>query len=415
MNYREAYGMHASNGILFNHESPLRGETFVTRKVTRAVAAIEPASRTSSIIGNLDAKRDWGHARDYVEGMWRILQQDKPDDYVLATGETHTVREFVERAFAVVGRKIDWKGKGADEVGLDAKTGDSAGRDRPALFPPDRGRSSCSAIASKARRELGWTHTCQLRSAGDRNGRERSEDLMRWPEVMTPPARLTTSPASGSGSPAIAAWSAARWCGGCGARTASILTAGRAELDLLRQAAVEHWMATHKPHAVFLAAATVGGILANDTRPADFLYDNLVDRDQPDRGVAPRRRREAAVPRLVLHLSAARAAADARGRAADRAARADQPMVRGRQDRRHHAVPRLSPAIWLRFHLRDADQSLRPGRQFRSAIEPRGAGADRQGACGQAEQGARSSWSGARARRGANSSMSTISPTRWCS
>src|SRR5499425_1065255 len=122
VNYREAYGFHASNGILFNHEGPTRGETFVTRKITRGVAAIELGLQDALFLGNLDAKRDWGHARDYVEGMWRILQYPEPDDYVLATGETHSVREFVERAFAEVGRKIAWKGKGVDEVGRDART-----------------------------------------------------------------------------------------------------------------------------------------------------------------------------------------------------------------------------------------------------------------------------------------------------
>src|SRR5688572_22727664 len=108
VNYREAYGMHASNGILFNHEGPTRGETFVTRKITRAVAAISAGRQQRLYLGNLDAKRDWGHARDYVEGMWRMLQQDEPDDYVLATGETHSVREFVARAFSEVGMAIDW-------------------------------------------------------------------------------------------------------------------------------------------------------------------------------------------------------------------------------------------------------------------------------------------------------------------
>ena len=112
VNYREAYGMHASNGILFNHESPMRGETFVTRKITRAVAGIELGLQRALYLGNLDAKRDWGHARDYVEGMWLMLQQDKPDDYVLATGETHSVREFVELAFGEVGRRIVWQGNG---------------------------------------------------------------------------------------------------------------------------------------------------------------------------------------------------------------------------------------------------------------------------------------------------------------
>jgi GDPmannose 4,6-dehydratase len=114
VNYREAYGMHASNGILFNHESPLRGETFVTRKITRAVAAIAAGKQDKLFLGNIDAKRDWGHAKDYVAGMWAMLQQETPDDYVLATGETHPVREFVDLAFAEVGRKIVWKGQGVD-------------------------------------------------------------------------------------------------------------------------------------------------------------------------------------------------------------------------------------------------------------------------------------------------------------
>ena len=113
-NYREAYGLHASNGILFNHEGPTRGETFVTRKITRGVAAIELGLQDTLYLGNLDAERDWGHARDYVEGMWRIVQQDQPDDYVLATGEKHSVREFVETAFAHVGKRIEWQGSGRE-------------------------------------------------------------------------------------------------------------------------------------------------------------------------------------------------------------------------------------------------------------------------------------------------------------
>src|SRR2546421_2691956 len=123
VNYREAYNMHASNGILFNHEGPTRGETFVTRKITRAVAAIELGLQDRLFLGNLDAKRDWGHARDYVEGMWRILQQPTPDDYVLATGDTHSVREFVESAFSQIGIRIAWKGEGVDEEGFDGASG----------------------------------------------------------------------------------------------------------------------------------------------------------------------------------------------------------------------------------------------------------------------------------------------------
>jgi GDPmannose 4,6-dehydratase len=122
VNYREAYGMHLTNGILFNHESPRRGQTFVTRKITTAVARIHEGIDKCLYLGNIDAKRDWGHARDYVEGMWRMLQQDEPDDYVLATGETHTVREFVEKAFKVVGTTIKWTGETGtvDEIGVDA-------------------------------------------------------------------------------------------------------------------------------------------------------------------------------------------------------------------------------------------------------------------------------------------------------
>src|SRR6201984_553120 len=123
INYREAYGMHASNGILFNHEGSTRGETFVTRKITRAVAAIELGLQNKLFLGNLSPKRDWGHARDFVEGMWRIVQQPEPDDYVLATGESHSIREFVEKAFACVGRRIDWQGEGAAERGLAPVTG----------------------------------------------------------------------------------------------------------------------------------------------------------------------------------------------------------------------------------------------------------------------------------------------------
>src|SRR5213595_997152 len=124
VNYREAYGFHASNGILFNHESPIRGETFVTRKITRAVASIECGLQQKLFLGNLDAMRDWGHARDFVEGMWLMLQQERPDDYVLATGEAHSVREFVEKAFAHVDRTIVWRGRGLAEKGVDKSTGE---------------------------------------------------------------------------------------------------------------------------------------------------------------------------------------------------------------------------------------------------------------------------------------------------
>ncbi|WP_264050830.1 GDP-mannose 4,6-dehydratase [Methylobacterium flocculans] len=158
VNYREAYGMHASNGILFNHESPNRGETFVTRKITRAVAAIEAGLQDTLFLGNLDAKRDWGHARDYVEGMWRILQQDAGDDYVLATGELHSVREFVEKSFALTGRTIAWRGTGVAEEGYDARTGDVLVRIDGRYFRPTE-VDLLLGDPSKARTKLGWSHT----------------------------------------------------------------------------------------------------------------------------------------------------------------------------------------------------------------------------------------------------------------
>jgi GDPmannose 4,6-dehydratase len=136
VNYREAYKIHASNGILFNHESPIRGETFVTRKITRAVAAIDQGLEDTLYLGNIDAERDWGHARDYIEGMWLILQQSDPDDYVLATGESHSVREFVELAFSVVNRIIIWSGSGVDEVGRDEASGEILVRIDPTYYRP---------------------------------------------------------------------------------------------------------------------------------------------------------------------------------------------------------------------------------------------------------------------------------------
>ncbi|OYU48982.1 MAG: GDP-mannose 4,6-dehydratase [Rhizobiales bacterium PAR1] len=158
VNYREAYGMHASNGILFNHESPLRGETFVTRKITRAVAAIHLGFQDKLFLGNLDAKRDWGHAKDYVEGMWRILQQPEGDDYVLATGETHPVREFVEHAFAATGVSLVWKGSGVDEIGFDAKTGRALVAVDPRYFRPTE-VDLLIGNPAKAHAKLGWKHT----------------------------------------------------------------------------------------------------------------------------------------------------------------------------------------------------------------------------------------------------------------
>lgn len=162
VNYREAYGMHASNGILFNHESPLRGETFVTRKITRAVAAIHLGRQDKLYLGNLDAKRDWGHAREYVEGMWRMLQQDEPDDYVLATGETTAVRDFVQWAFEDVGITLEWRGEGVDEKGYDTATGKCLVEVDPRYFRPTE-VELLLGDPTKAKEKLGWTHKTPVR------------------------------------------------------------------------------------------------------------------------------------------------------------------------------------------------------------------------------------------------------------
>jgi GDPmannose 4,6-dehydratase len=157
VNYRESFGLHASNGILFNHESPHRGVNFVTRKIARGAAAVSLGLQDSISLGNLDVQRDWGHARDYVEGMWRMVQQSEGDDYVLATGESHTVRDFVERAFACVGRHLQWRGDGVAEQGIDADSGSVLVE----IDPAHMRRTEISrrrGDASKAHEKLGWRH-----------------------------------------------------------------------------------------------------------------------------------------------------------------------------------------------------------------------------------------------------------------
>jgi len=162
VNYREAYGIHASNGILFNHESPIRGETFVTRKISRAVAAIHLGLQENLYLGNLDAKRDWGHARDYAEGMWRILQQDEADDFILGTGESHSVRDFVELAFREIGIRVVWRGCGMDETGIDAASQRVLVKIDRRYFRPTEVDHLVSD-PSKARQKLGWRHTVSFK------------------------------------------------------------------------------------------------------------------------------------------------------------------------------------------------------------------------------------------------------------
>jgi len=178
VNYREAYGMHASNGILFNHESPLRGETFVTRKVTRAVAAIHHGRQDRLYLGNLHARRDWGHAREYVRGMWLMLQRDEPDDYVLATGEATLVRDFVSHAFAQIGVSLVWEGQGLEEKGKDPATGRVLVEVDPRYFRPTE-VDLLVGDAAKAHRVLGWRHEIGWRQLCAEMVRE---DLKRLPD-----------------------------------------------------------------------------------------------------------------------------------------------------------------------------------------------------------------------------------------
>ena len=247
VNYREAYGMHASNGILFNHESPMRGETFVTRKITRAVAAIELGLQDKLYLGNLDAKRDWGHARDYVEGMWLMLQQDEPDDYVLATGETHSVREFVEWAFAEIG--ID------DRLARQRASTRRASTPRPAAclvevdpryFRPTEVDLLHRRSQQGASRSSAGRHETSVRRAGRARWCARiwSRSHARAAPRMTEGC-LTDLPARRQarlGRRATAAWSARRSCAARGARTArSDRRAARASISRARPRSSAGW------------------------------------------------------------------------------------------------------------------------------------------------------------------------------
>jgi len=156
VNYREAYGIFACNGILFNHESPVRGETFVSRKITRALTRIHVGLQEALHLGNLDSRRDWGHARDYVRAQWLMLQQDQPEDFVIATGKQYSVRDFVNAAGSLLGMKIEWRGEGTDEVGIDSATGRTLVRIDPRYFRPTE-VDTLLGDPAKAREKLGWT------------------------------------------------------------------------------------------------------------------------------------------------------------------------------------------------------------------------------------------------------------------
>jgi GDP-L-fucose synthase len=277
VNYRDAYQLHASNGILFNHEGPTRGETFVTRKITRAVAAMEAGSGQKLYLGNLDARRDWGHARDFVEGMWRIVQQDKPDDYVLATTAPHRPRV----AEAALRRSASSCG-GMEVVSMkriDVVTG-SARRNRSARRRPTE-VGHLVGDPRKARERLGWRHTVSSRISFAKWSKPTDSVFPKSRAArevfMTTAGRLKlrfdgrpTRLGRGTRRDGRPGAASRAWWEDLSA------TVDRRALDLRRQAETEQWLAAHRPEVVFVAAATVGGILANDTRPAEFLYDNLL-------------------------------------------------------------------------------------------------------------------------------------------
>ncbi|MBI4098691.1 MAG: GDP-mannose 4,6-dehydratase [Candidatus Magasanikbacteria bacterium] len=287
INYRESYGMFICNGILFNHESPRRGETFVTRKITRGLARIKAGLDQTLFLGNLDARRDWGYAKEYVEAMWRMLQQEQPDDYVIATGENHTIREFVERAAGMIGYDIVWVGKGMDECGIDKATGRVLIKIEPRYYRPAE-VDALQGDASKAKRVLGF----EPKTSFDELTRMMMEhDLKKY--------GLALSPFSSSSAAVFNQSSAVSAYGGI-AKDAKIYVAGHRglvgsaivrnleskgyanivtrthdELNLGDERAVAAFFEQEKPEYVFLAAARVGGIVANQEAKGQMFYDNM--------------------------------------------------------------------------------------------------------------------------------------------
>ncbi|MDB5490610.1 MAG: ger1 [Micavibrio sp.] len=257
--YRQSYGIHASNGILFNHESPVRGVDFVTRKIARAVARGEPL-----VLGNLDARRDWGHARDYVEGMWLMLQQKNPGDYVLATGQAHSVRDFVEAAYRHTGTSIFWTGTGTAEKGMCVKTKRILVTVDKKLFRPAE-VNHLRGDAGKAKRILGWMpRTTFPQLVAEMVDAERNGGM----HVLLRNKRIWVAGETGMVGRAVLRQLEDNGC--------TVLSAPHDTLDLRNQDAAATWIAAAKPDVIILAAATVGGIEANRTRPGEFLYDNMM-------------------------------------------------------------------------------------------------------------------------------------------
>ena len=281
-NYRDSYGLFAVNGILFNHESPRRGETFVTRKITKGLSRVKLGLQDKIYVGNLEAKRDWGYAKDYVEGMWLMLQQDRPEDYVLATGETHSVRELIEEACRLLEIDLVWRGEGLSEQGVDRRTEQVIIVIDQRYFRPSE-VDLLIGDYSKAKLKLGWEPTVKFKdlvklmveadyvkeSQGLSLSSTTVSSAKESSEFMPKTAKIFVAGHKGLVGSALVRQLRAKGYNNLVLRT-------RTELDLLDQTAVKNFFETEKPEFVFLAAARVGGIMANKEHKADFIYENLL-------------------------------------------------------------------------------------------------------------------------------------------
>ena len=319
MNYREAYGLFACNGILFNHESPLRGETFVSRKITRALTRIHVGLQETLHLGNLDARRDWGHARDYVRAQWLMLQQREPEDFVVATGKQHSVRDFVVLAGELLGMDIEWRGKGVERWASTATAAATIVRVDPRYFRPAEVETLLGdpSKAREARLAAEITFDALVGEMIERELARRARRLVARRLQSLSPSRIARMPltkhsliyVAGHRGMVGAAVVRALERAGYG----NLLLRTRAELDLTEQAAVRDFFSAQRPEAVILAAARVGGIHANSTRPALFIRDNILIQANVIDAAQRTGDEETRVFGFKLHLPATCAAADQGG------------------------------------------------------------------------------------------------------
>jgi GDPmannose 4,6-dehydratase len=378
VNYREAYGMHASNGILFNHESPLRGETFVTRKITRAAAAIQLGCRTKLYLGNLDAKRDWGHAREYVEGMWRMLQQDEPDDYVLATGETTTVRQFVEWAFADAGIDLEWRGRASTKKAIARKTGALRVAVDPRYFRPTEvdlligDPAKAQGQAGLEARRSACANWPARWSGRPRNDEKRTGGPCLRPMFDLAGKRVWVAGHKGMVGSAMVRRLASEGC--------EVLTSpANRRPDLAGRPALACSAGGTTP-ARGVPGRGPGRRHPCQQQPRRVPLRQPDDRGERHRGGESAPGREAAVPRLDLHLSQTWPSSRSGGSA----------LLTGPLEPTNewYAIAKIAGIKLAQAYRQQygcdfisahADQPLRPGRQFRPAVQPRPARADPQG------------------------------------